>query len=124
MLPGKHRVQRIALNLPFSREGQRYSTVRIDLILYRIAFGQVRQEDLMAQTTYVGKSATAPDFSVFRGPQFIQQPAPHRAKNTVPQLCGIDRQTLCGGRVVFDINARRDANDHPPNLKNHRRTVS
>ena len=48
VLPGQYRVRRIALNLPFSTEGQSYRKVRTDLTLYRLAFGQVRQDDLMA----------------------------------------------------------------------------
>lgn len=47
VLPGNHRVKRLALIHPFSREAAAYDKVRNDLTLYRLAFGQVRQDDLL-----------------------------------------------------------------------------
>ncbi|MEH6790628.1 hypothetical protein [Parasphingorhabdus sp.] len=47
VLSGRHRVKRLALIPPFSREAAGYQKVRDDLTLYRLAFGQVRQDDLL-----------------------------------------------------------------------------
>jgi hypothetical protein len=45
--PGKETVERHVPLLPLSRDRQRYQQVRDALTLYRLAFGQPRQEDLV-----------------------------------------------------------------------------
>ena len=47
VLEGTNSVERIALMPPFSRERGRYERVRRDLTVYRLAFGQARQDDLL-----------------------------------------------------------------------------
>lgn len=51
VLSGKNLVKRLALIYPFSREVAAYQKVRNDLTLYRLAFGQVRQDDLLNHLT-------------------------------------------------------------------------
>jgi hypothetical protein len=45
---GSARIERHVLALPLSRETARYALLRRGLVLYRMVFGQNRQEDLMA----------------------------------------------------------------------------
>lgn len=47
VLEGSSRVERVALIPPFSRDRGRYERVRQDLTVYRLAFGQARQDDLL-----------------------------------------------------------------------------
>jgi hypothetical protein len=45
--PGDAKIQRHALPLPLSRDVARLDRIRQDVVLYRLAFGQPRQEDLL-----------------------------------------------------------------------------
>lgn len=45
--PGEAKIQRHALPLPLSRDRARLDRVREDVVLYRLAFGQPRQEDFL-----------------------------------------------------------------------------
>lgn len=45
--PGEAKIQRHALPLPLSRDVARLDRIRQDVVLYRLAFGQPRQEDLL-----------------------------------------------------------------------------
>jgi hypothetical protein len=45
---GRARIERIVPTLPFSREESRLSALKQSLAAYRLAFGQPRQEDLIA----------------------------------------------------------------------------
>ena len=48
MLDGPTKVERHILSLPFSREETRLSWLNRSVALYRLAFGQPRQDDLLA----------------------------------------------------------------------------
>lgn len=48
MYPGDARIQRRILSLPLSRDEDRWSQLQESLALYRLAFGQPRQEDMLA----------------------------------------------------------------------------
>ena len=46
--PGDARIQRRIMTLPLSRDQERWSQLQESLALYRLAFGQPRQEDMLA----------------------------------------------------------------------------
>jgi hypothetical protein len=46
--PGRHKIERYVPSLPLSREHQRLARLLKSLALYRLVFGQPRQEDLVA----------------------------------------------------------------------------
>ena len=46
--PGDSRIQRRILSLPLSRDEDRWAQLQDSLALYRLAFGQPRQEDMLA----------------------------------------------------------------------------
>ena len=46
--PGDARIQRRIMTLPLSRDQERWSQLQDSLALYRLAFGQPRQEDMLA----------------------------------------------------------------------------
>ena len=46
--PGNARIQRRIMTLPLSRDQERWNQLRDSLALYRLAFGQPRQEDMLA----------------------------------------------------------------------------
>lgn len=48
LLEGPHRIERHVLSLPFSREESRLSRLKRSVAIYRLAFGQPRQDDLLA----------------------------------------------------------------------------
>ncbi|MCT2538760.1 helicase-related protein [Sedimentimonas flavescens] len=48
LLEGDHKVERHVLSLPFSRESTRLGWLNRTVALYRLAFGQPRQDDLLA----------------------------------------------------------------------------
>ncbi|TDE40850.1 helicase-related protein [Antarcticimicrobium sediminis] len=48
MLDGETRIERYALSLPFSREAALLDWLKRSVALYRLAFGQPRQDDLMS----------------------------------------------------------------------------
>ena len=46
--PGTHKIERIVLIPPFSRETERYKDLIKSLATYRLAFGQPRQDELIS----------------------------------------------------------------------------
>ena len=46
--PGEARIQRRIMTLPLSRDQDRWDRLQESLALYRLAFGQPRQEDMLA----------------------------------------------------------------------------
>ena len=48
LLDGETRIERYALSLPFSREAALLDWLKRSVALYRLAFGQPRQDDLMS----------------------------------------------------------------------------
>ena len=46
--PGDAKLQRRIMALPLSRDGERWAQLQQSLALYRLAFGQPRQEDMLA----------------------------------------------------------------------------
>ncbi|MFC5927298.1 hypothetical protein [Micromonospora vulcania] len=52
--PGPARIERHVLPLPLSRDLARYGQLKRDLALYRLTFGQPRQEDMLALLTRAG----------------------------------------------------------------------
>ena len=46
--PGDARIQRRIMTLPLSRDQDRWDQLQESLALYRLAFGQPRQEDMLA----------------------------------------------------------------------------
>lgn len=47
MFEGRAHIERVVLIPPFSREKKRYERLKADLLTYRLAFGQARQDDMM-----------------------------------------------------------------------------
>lgn len=47
MFEGPAHIERVVLIPPFSREKKRYERLKADLLTYRLAFGQARQDDMM-----------------------------------------------------------------------------
>jgi hypothetical protein len=52
--PGPARIERHVLPLPLSKDLARYEQLKRDLALYRLTFGQPRQEDMLALLTTAG----------------------------------------------------------------------
>jgi hypothetical protein len=46
--PGDHKIERVVLIPPFSRERERYKDLITSLATYRLAFGQPRQDELIS----------------------------------------------------------------------------
>jgi hypothetical protein len=47
VFPGKEKIERVVLIPPFSREVERYENLKKSLAIYRLAFGQPRQDELI-----------------------------------------------------------------------------
>ena len=58
VMDGPVKVERHILSLPFSREETRLSWLNRSVALYRLAFGQPRQDDLLALLDQVGDEIT------------------------------------------------------------------
>lgn len=56
--PSPARIQRTVLPFPLSTDGARYRRLKDDLALYRLTFGQPRQEDLLEILNAAASSAT------------------------------------------------------------------
>ncbi|MCO8277261.1 hypothetical protein M1L60_42465 [Actinoplanes sp. TRM 88003] len=56
LYPGPAAVERHVLPLPLSRDQDRYDRLKRDLALYRLTFGQPRQEDMLALLSRTGVS--------------------------------------------------------------------
>ena len=63
LLDGATRIERYALSLPFSREAALLGWLKRSVALYRLAFGQPRQDDLISFLEGLDKSAEHIDLS-------------------------------------------------------------
>nr|BFE56491.1 helicase [Dactylosporangium thailandense] len=61
--PGAAQVERHVLPLPLSHDSDRYERLKRDLALYRLTFGQPRQEDMLALLDSTGQSAAAAELA-------------------------------------------------------------
>jgi len=66
LAPGEHKVERVIPMLPLSREEHRLQRLKRDLALYRVAFGQPRQAELVALLDRGAVSAEEVDSWVLR----------------------------------------------------------
>lgn len=68
--PGPHAVERHLLPFPLSQDGPRASALKRDLMHYRLALGQPRQEDFLAMMARTGRDMPRPiDLSPARPPR-------------------------------------------------------
>jgi hypothetical protein len=58
--PGPAKIERHVLPYPLSRDGARLEQMQNDLALYRLAFGQPRQEDMLELLRRHGVDANTP----------------------------------------------------------------
>ena len=76
VFPGDATIERHVPQLPLSRDSHRYTQVRDTLTLYRLAFGQPRQEDLLA---LLARGGAPPTPEGFTGLIDLRPPVPDRS---------------------------------------------
>ncbi len=78
LLEGPHRIERHVLSLPFSREETRLGWLKRSVAIYRLAFGQPRQDDLLAFLDRLADTMPAPELAELQidlRPASVVQPA-------------------------------------------------
>jgi hypothetical protein len=111
-IKGGARVERRIPMLPFSREQQRLPDLKASLAVYRLVFGQPRQEDLLAHL----KGRRLEDILRWRvslAPPALLQPTHSRAAEISPEVGGsLLYCHRCGDVVAHACDSQRQNGDH------------
>lgn len=63
MFDGDHHVERRVPRLPYSKEESRLRLLKESIAVYRLAFGQPRQDDILQFLQQIGKSVSPEDLA-------------------------------------------------------------